>query len=313
MNRLAAMDAFVRVIETGSFSAAARQLRIGQPAVSKAIAQLEDRLGVRLLLRSTHDLTPTESGQNFYEHAKRAIEEAEEAELAARGASATLSGRLRLCAAVTFARLHVVPHLPEFLRQHPALDVDVVLDDRNVDLIEAGIDIALRMGDLTDSTLTARKMGQGRRLLLATPSYFKRAGMPGTPDDLAAHQAVIYDQRGGGATWVFKRGAEEKTITERGRVRMTAAEGVREAVFADLGLTVTSEWMFAPELQSGKVISALADWTLPDINLWAVFPTGRRASAKARAFATFMEQRLFGHGGTAARENGSALAYLEAA
>ena len=122
MNRLAAMEAFVRVVDTGSFSAAARQLRIGQPAVSKAVAQLEDRLGVRLLLRSTHGLTPTESGQSFYEHAKRAIEEVEEADLAARGASATLSGRLRLCAAVTFARLHVVPHLPAFLEQHPALD-----------------------------------------------------------------------------------------------------------------------------------------------------------------------------------------------
>jgi DNA-binding transcriptional LysR family regulator len=111
MNRLSAMEAFVRVIESGSFSGAARQLRIGQPAVSKAIAQLEERLGVRLLLRTTHGLRPTEAGQNFYEHAKRAIEEAEEADLAARGAGAALSGRLRICATVTFARLHVVPHL----------------------------------------------------------------------------------------------------------------------------------------------------------------------------------------------------------
>jgi DNA-binding transcriptional LysR family regulator len=294
VNRLAAMEAFVRVIDTGSFSAAARQLRIGQPAVSKAIAQLEDRLGVRLLLRSTHGLAPTESGQSFYEHAKLAIAEVEEAELAARGAGAALSGRLRICAAVTFARIHVVPHLPAFLDEHPALDVDVVLDDRNVDLIEGGIDIALRMGDLTDSTLTARKIGQGRRVLLATPSYFTRAGEPKTPDDLAAHQAVIYDQLGGGTTWLFKRGADEKSVSVKGRVRMTAAEGVREAVFADLGLTVASEWMFAPELKSGKVVPALTDWTLRDIDLWAIFPTGRQASAKARAFAAFIEQRLFG-------------------
>ncbi len=294
MNRFAAMEAFVRVVDTGSFSAAARQLGIGQPAVSKAVAQLEVRLGVRLLLRSTHGLAPTESGQNFYEHAKRALEEAEEADLAARGASATLSGRLRICAAVTFARLHVVPHLPAFLDQHPSLDLHVVLDDRNVDLIEAGIDIALRMGDLPDSTLTARKLGRGRRVLLATPSYFAHAGQPQTPDDLATHRAVIYDQRGGGATWVFKRGAEEKSIVARGRVHMTAAEGVREAVFADLGITVASEWMFAPELRSGNVVEALADWALPDIDLWAVFPTGRQASMKARAFANFIETRLFG-------------------
>ncbi len=294
MNRLSAMEAFVRVVDTGSFSVAARQLRIGQPAVSKAVAQLEDRLDVRLLLRSTHGLTPTEAGQNFYEHAVIAIAEVEEAELAARGAGATLSGRLRICAAVTFARIHVVPHLPAFLNEHPALDVDVVLDDRNVDLIEAGIDIALRMGDLADSTLTARRVGRGRRVLLATPSYFASAGKPTTPDDLAAHQAVIYDQAGGGATWFFRRGSEEKFFSARGRVRLTAAEGVREAVFADLGLTVASEWMFAPELQSGKVIPVLTEWVLPDIDLWAVFPTGRQASAKARAFVTFIEQQLFG-------------------
>ena len=241
MNRLSAMEAFVRVIETGSFSGAARQLHIGQPAVSKAIAQIEERLGVRLLLRTTHGLSPTESGQSFYEHAKRAIEEVEEADLAARGAGAALSGRLRVCAAVTFARLHVMPHLPAFLDQHPALDVDVVLDDRNVDLVGAGIDVALRMGSLTDSTLTARKIGQGRRLVLGTPSYFAKYGEPGSPADLVRHQAVIYDQRGGGAAWSFRQGLAETAITLKGRVRVTAAEGVREAIFSDLGLTVSSE------------------------------------------------------------------------
>ncbi|MBN9509938.1 MAG: LysR family transcriptional regulator [Alphaproteobacteria bacterium] len=294
MNRLSSMEAFVRVIETGSFSSAARQLRIGQPAVSKAVAQIEKRLGVRLLLRTTHRLTPTESGQGFYEHAKRAIEEAEEAELAARGAGAALSGRLRICAAVTFARLHVMPHLPAFLDQHPALDIDVVLDDRNVDVIEAGIDVALRMGSLIDSSLTARRVGQGRRLVLGTPSYFAKAGEPRTPGDLAAHQAVIYDQRGGGSGWTFRRGAAEVAIAMKGRVRATAAEGVREAVLADLGLTVGSEWMFAPELHSGRVRTVLDDWTLPPIDLWTVFPTGRQATAKARAFAAFIEARLFG-------------------
>ena len=294
MNRFSTMEAFVRVVETGSFSGAARQLRIGQPAVSKAVAQIEERLGVRLLLRTTHRLTPTESGQNFYEHAKRALEEVEEADLAARGAAAALSGRLRICAAVTFARLHIMPHLPEFLNQHPALDVDVVLDDRNVDLIEAGIDVALRMGALLDSSLTARKIGQGRRLVLGTPAYFAHAGEPRTPIDLVAHQAIIYDQRGGGGAWLFQQGLTETTVTLKGRVRVTAAEGVREAVFSNLGLTVSSEWMFAPELATGVVRPVLEDWTLPPIDLWSVFPSGRQASAKARAFASFIEARLPG-------------------
>jgi DNA-binding transcriptional LysR family regulator len=148
MDRLAAMETFVLVVDTGSFSAAARRLNVGQPAVSKLIAQLEDRLGVKLLVRTTRGLTATEAGLNYYERARRSIEEADEAELAARGAARSLAGRLRIAAAVTFARIHVMPHLPEFLRQHPDLEIEVVLDDRNVDLVQEGIDVALRMGRL---------------------------------------------------------------------------------------------------------------------------------------------------------------------
>jgi DNA-binding transcriptional LysR family regulator len=292
MNRFSTMEAFVRVIETGSFSSAARQLHVGQPSVSKMIAQLEDRLGVRLLLRSTHGLTPTEAGQNFYERAVRSLEEADEADLAAPGAAATLSGRLRICAAVTFARLHVVPHLPLFLAEHPCLEIEVILDDRNIDLAEAGIDIALRMGTLSDSSLTVRKIGQSRRLVLGSPAYLERAGVPTVPADLINHQTVIYDQRGGGAVWTFRKGTAEASVTINSRVRMTAAEGVREAVFAGLGLAIGSEWMFEPELRNGTVESVLNDWELPPIDLWVAFPTGRRASAKARSFATFIETHL---------------------
>jgi DNA-binding transcriptional LysR family regulator len=293
VDRLAAMEAFVRVIEAGSFSGAARQLHIGQPAVSKTIAQLEDRLGVRLLLRSTHGLMPTEAGQNFYERAKRSIEEAEEAELAARGAAATLSGRLRICAPVTFARLQVVPRLPVFLAQHPSLDIDFVLDDRDIDLIEAGIDVALRLGQLGASALTARKIGQCQSRVIGTPSYFEAKGVPQTPSDLIAHQAVIYEQRTGGPTWTFRKGTTETSVRVGGRLRVNAAEGVREGVLAGLGLSIGgSEWLFAPELKSGAVISVLEDWSLPAVDLWALFPTGRQASAKARAFAAFMERQI---------------------
>jgi DNA-binding transcriptional LysR family regulator len=295
MNRFTAMEAFVRVIETGSFSSAARQLHIGQPSVSKLVAQLEDRLGVRLLLRSTHGLTPTEAGQNFYERAVRSLEEADEADLAARGAAAALSGRLRVCAAVTFARLHVVPRLPLFLAAHPRLEMEVILDDRNIDLVEAGIDIALRMGTLADSALTARRIAQSRRLVVASPAYLKQAGNPKVPEDLINHETVVYDQRGGGAAWTFRRGTAETSVTVKGRVRMSAAEGVRDAVFAGLGLAIGSEWMFEPELRAGTVVPVLTDWELPSIDLWAAFPTGRRASAKARSFATFIETQLANH------------------
>lgn len=305
MNRLAAMEAFVRVVDAGSFSGAARQLRIGQPAVSKAIAQLEERLGVRLLLRSTHGLAPTEAGQSFYEHARRAIEEADEADLAARGAATALVGRLTVCAAVTFARMHVIPRLEAFLAAHPALEMDIVLDDRNIDLIETGSDVALRMGDLSDSALTARKIGEGRRIVVGTPSYFAKMGEPMAPEDLRRHEVIVYDVRGGGATWTFRRGDAETTVAVKGRLRITAAEGIREAVFRDFGLAIASEWMFTPELSGGAVKAVLTDWTLPAIPLWAIFPTGRRASAKARAFVDFIAPYFAGGAGVEAADEDS--------
>jgi len=290
MDRLQAMTTFVRVVENGSFSGAARQLNVGQPAVSKTIAQLEDRLQVRLLLRSTHGLTPTEAGQRFYERAHRAIEEANEAELEARGAGAGLSGRLRVSAATTFARLHVVPHLPAFLKANPDLEIDVILDDRVIDLVAEGVDMALRMGELPDSAAVARKLASSRRSVIATPAYLERCGVPQTPAELGSHQALIYSQASSG--WTFKRGSAETSVSVYGRVRVSAAEGLRAAVLADMGLTIASDWMFSPELESGAVRRVLEAWALPTIDLWAVFPTGRLASAKARTFATFVEEVL---------------------
>jgi len=292
MDRLAAMQTFVKVIDTGSFSAAARQLRVGQPAVSKTVAQIEERLGVTLLLRTSRSLGATEAGQIFYERAKLTIADADEAELAARGAGAGLVGRLRVSAAVTFTRLKIVPKLGRFLAQHPKLEIDLILDDRNVDLVGEGVDIALRMGALTDSGVTARRIASIRRRVVGTPAYFARAGAPLEPRDLERHEAIIYTQGGGGATWTFVRDGVEQTVALAGRIRSTAAEAVREAVLADLGLAVASDGMLGNELRSGLVVEVLADWRLPSIDVWAVFPGGRRASAKARAFAAFVEREL---------------------
>lgn len=294
MDRYQAMATFVRVVETGSFSAAARFLNVGQPAVSKTIAQLENRLQVSLLIRSTHGLAPTEAGQRFYERAKLAIQEADEAELAARGAGAGLSGCLRVSAATTFARLHVVPLLPRFLANHPELEIDVILDDRVIDLIAEGIDVSLRMGALPDSAAVARKLATGRRSVLATPAYLERAGAPCSPADIAAQDAVLYSQLSN--IWSFRRDGAEASVSVRGRVRVSAAEGLRAAVLSDMGLTIASDWMFWPELADGRVRRVLTDWSLPPIDLWAVFPAGRLASAKARQFAAFVERAMAGRG-----------------
>jgi len=292
MDRLASLEIFVRVIETGSFSAAARYQGIGQPAVSKAISQLEEWLGVRLLLRSTRSLTPTEAGLNFYQHAKRAVEDADEAVRAARGSASGLDGRLRVSAPVCFARLHIIPQLPRFLDKHPDLDLDLRLDERHVDLVDEGIDVALRMGDLADFSMPARRIGQARRLLIGTPAYLARHGTPSSPSDLLDHKLVIYTHDGVGEACTFRRGADEATITPKGRVSITASEGVRAAVLADIGLAIASEWSFTPELISGAVVPVMEDWQLEPVALSAVFPTGRLVSAKAREFLAFVESCL---------------------
>jgi len=283
---------FVRVLEAGSFSAAALDLNMGQPAVSKTIASLEDRLGVRLLTRSTRKLSPTEAGTAFYERAIRAIGEATEAEAAAQGAGAGLEGRLRVSAPVTFSRLHLVPKLGSFLDAHPNLQLDLVMDDRVVDLVAENIDAALRLGVLTDSALKARKLGQTDRLVVATPAYLERRGVPHTPADLLEHASIIYGQSSGGQEWLFRRGTSEMSVHLQPRLKLSAAEGVREAVLAGQGFAIASRWMFTPELKSGEVVSILEQWTLPPIELWVIYPSGRLTSAKARAFIKWFEKLI---------------------
>lgn len=294
MNRFTAMETFVKVYESGSFSSAARLLHVGQPAVSKAVAQLETRLGVRLLLRSTQGLTPTQAGHDFYEHARLALEQADEAERVAQGDKAAISGRVRVCMAVTFARLHVIPRLPLFFARHPDIEVDIVLNDGNIDLIENGIDLALRMGELADSSLTVRKISQCPRWAVGTPGYFERAGTPEHPSALTEHDVVIHDLSGRDHQWTFERDGQRVNVSVSGRLRTNAAEGVRESVLAGMGMAIASEWMFAPELAAGTVIPVLTDWRLPSIDLWAVFPSGRQSNARTRAFVDFIETEFAG-------------------
>lgn len=286
MDRLRAMEVFVRVIEAGSFSAAARDLRMGQPAVSKMIVALEDRLQVRLLARSTRHLNPTQAGQNFYERAKRTLAEADEAENSARGEGAGLEGRLRVCASVTFARLHIVPRIGEFLSAHPNLTLDFVMDDRYVDLLEENIDVALRAGELADSSLTARKLASTKRHVVSSPAYLAAAGTPETPTDLLGHTAIVYSRSLIAEEWRFRRGTAETSVKVPNRFAVTAAEGVREAIFAGLGLAISSRWM-TPEIADGSVVPILTDWDLPHVDLWALYPSGRLPTAKARAFVTW--------------------------
>jgi DNA-binding transcriptional LysR family regulator len=290
MGRLRDMEMFVRVVERGSFSAAAQDLRIGQPAISKTMAGLEERLGVRLLVRSTRGLRPTEAGTAFYERAVRAIAEANEAEAAAQGAGVGLEGRLRICVPVTFGQLHVVPKLGAFLDAYPKVQLELVMDDRRKDLVAENIDASLRLGVLADSALVARKLAQGQRVVVASPAYLARKGVPRTPADLRDHEGIIYTQSSGGEDWVCRRGSSETKICIPRRLTFSSAEGVRAAVIAGLGLTVSERWMFAPELESGEVVPLLKEWRLPPIDLWVIYPSGQLTSSKARAFVNWFEK-----------------------
>lgn len=297
MDRLSAMASFVAAIETGSFSGAARRLGIGQPAISKSIANLERQVGVSLLSRTTHGLMPTEAGQQYYERARRLLDDAEEAEQAARGVGGSLAGTLHVGVPVTFARLQLVPAIQPFLDAHPDLVVELTLDDRHVDLAAERIDVALRIGHGTaaggnGALVGARKIGESARRVVGSHAYFSRAGIPHTPQDLARHQVVVHDRRAGGTVWKFRRHDTELAVETSGRLRVREAEGVRAAALAGLGLAIGSDWLFADALRDGRVATALDGWMLPPAELWATFPAGRLATSRARAFVAFVEAML---------------------
>lgn len=292
MDSFKAMQTLVRVVEAASFSDAARQIGVGQPSVSKVVRRLEAKLGVKLLARTTRGLSVTEAGERYYAMARRALDAADDADSAARGAAAGLTGRLCVSAAVTFGRLQIVPRLPAFFEAHPDLAIDLVLDDGATNLVGEGVDVALRLGSRIDSAFNGRVIASARRRVVAAPEYFARRGAPDRPAALAHHQAICLLQASVPNSWTFARGAERETVTLSGRLRTTAHEGVREAVFAGLGFAIGSEWGYEREIAEGRVEVALADWSLDPSDLWAILPAGRRASAKARAFIDFVERQL---------------------
>lgn len=292
MDTLQALSTFVRVAEAGSLSAAARDLKVGQPAVSKAIAALEAELRVRLLVRTTRKLSLTEAGSAYLERARRVLSEVEEAAIAARGVGASLEGRLKVFAPVTFTRMYLVPHLAPFLLAHPKLSLELTLDDRQVDIVSEGADMALRFGSLADSDLVARKLTSGKRHVFASRGWLSRHPAPPLPIDLESVDTVGFARTAEGNEWRFRRGKEEQMVRLKPRLSLSAAEGVREAVKAGLGVAVASEWLFAPEVEAGEIVPLLSAWELPKVDCWCIFPAGRLPTAKARAFAQYVETVL---------------------
>jgi DNA-binding transcriptional LysR family regulator len=183
----------------------------------------------------------------------------------------------------------LVPSLGAFLDTHPNLQLELILDDRSTDLVAENIDVALQLGALTDSSLIARKLARGEQLVVASPAYLARRGVPSVPADLLEHDAIVYAQSSGGEEWRFRRGTSETSLRIPRRLTVSAAEGLRAAVIAGQGFAISPRWMFAPELESGQVLSLLSDWTLPPIDLWVIYPSGHLTSTKARIFVKWLE------------------------
>jgi DNA-binding transcriptional LysR family regulator len=290
-DRLRELTAFVRAGETGSFSHVARELGVTQPSISRMVASLEDRLGVKLLLRTTRRVVPTDAGRLFLERARQILGELDDAENAARGAD-SLRGTLRVALSGAFGTREVIPRLPGFAQQHPKLGIELLISDRNEDLIAQGADMALRLGPLADSGFGARLLGKAPRLAVASPAYLARRATPQTPADLAKHDCLLGPGLSGQTGWSFARSGRTTSVTVEGPIRVASADGVIACAKAGLGIALASRWMCRAELEAGELVAILSNYQLDWVELHAVYPAGRRPSLKARAFSDFLAAQL---------------------
>ena len=291
-DRLQQLALFVRTVETGSFSRAAHEFGLTQPSASRAVAALEERLGVKLITRTTRQLSATDAGEALLARAHEALAAIEDAESAARGAD-QLSGVLRVALPTTYGARRIAPLLPAFLDRHPRLKIDLMMSDRYENLIAEGAELALRVGEQPDSSFVARKLESARRLFVAAPSYLARRGAPENLGDLVGHDLI-----GGGAaalgaqSWAARRNGRTEISPVEPRAHVRSASGVVACAAAGLGVAVASIWMCAEELASGALTEVLTDYTLDPTVAYAVFPAGRRPSQKARVFADYLERAV---------------------
>lgn len=294
MEHLSDIAVFVRVVEAGSFTAAADKLGLSQSAVSKSVNRLEERMGTRLLNRSTHRLSLTEAGAALHERGRRALGEIEEAELEVARLQTEPRGVLRVNAPMSFGILHVSPLIPEFLARFPALTVDLQLDDRLTDLVDEGFDCAIRIKALNDSTLVAKRLGPCRQVICAAPQYLKRHGTPTTAEELKEHSVLVYTYRANPGEWEL-RAPNGKKIRFESRARLYSNNGIAlvQAALKGLGILVPPTFYIGKELKEGKLVTIMDDHTvLPELSIHAVYPQRRHLSPKVRAFVDFFAERF---------------------
>lgn len=283
MDKLLWMHCFVRAVETGSFSAVARELQIGQPNVSRHIASLEKLLDTRLLHRSTRQLATTPEGQRYYGQARQALDVIAEAEAAARGEHKP-HGLLRVSCAESLGADQLLPAMPAFFARYPDVEVDLRLGDDYIDLIAEGVDVAIRGGVLKDSALRARRVGSSQRIYVASSAYLAEHGAPAQPQDLLDHQCIIYTLMAASGGWPFKDG----DIAVRGRLRLNNLEGIRRAALQGLGIAYLPSWMVAAELKSGQLQALLSSHTGEPTPLNALYSAQRLLPLRASVFIDYI-------------------------
>ncbi len=288
-DRLFALRLFARIARTGSFSKAGRELGLSQPSVSRIAAELEKEVGAALLTRTTRAVTLTEAGADYLTRIEPILDALEEADHAVRG-TGELRGILRVAVSSSFAVREVVPRLPNFLEKHPALRIELMMNDLRQDLIQDGADMALRFGELPDSSAIARRITASRRVLVASPSYLAKHGTPQTPADLAEHSIVLGPN--GTRGWHFQKDGRNVSVRVDGRVSISQNEGAVAAAVAGLGIMYTGLWGSRAEIDSGSLVQILADWDMGEVEVNAVFPAGRAAKPAARSFADYLTAEL---------------------
>ena len=295
MDKLSAMRTFVRVVESGSFSAVANEFNATQSAISKQLASLERELGCKLLVRTTRSLALTEEGARYFEQVRRLLAEIAEAESSLAHGEGQLRGWLRVAASVGYGRLKLMPLVKTFMAAHPDVKVDLRLHDGFIDLVEQGIDVSVRIGDLADSGLIARRIGTSQRMLVAHRDYIQtmaqHRGAPQCPQDLQAHECIVYTGMPNSNVWTFTAGygatgvtGTTKSIRVEGHIQTNSSEVIRSSVMSGMGIGYSPTWLFESELAKGEVVRLMPEWDSPQSPIHLVSPPERKHSAKVKAF-----------------------------
>ena len=292
MDRLLQMEVFAAINEAGSFAQAAQRLRMSPPAVTRAMNALEDRLGVQLMTRSTRQLSLTDAGASYLEATRRLLAEIESAEKQAVGEMGVAQGHLTLSASMTFGRMIAAPVVRAFLEAHPRMSVSLVTVDRVINLVEEGIDVAIRIGNLPDSNLMAKRLGNVRRVLVASPNYLARRGRPETPQDLKLHSFIGFTGIMSSHDWHFKHGNTRGHVHLRPRLEVNDAATSIAAALAGEGVTMALSYMVADHVRTGELVTILDTYLPPSEPIQLVYPQSKLVAPKIRAFLDFASDRL---------------------